>query len=274
MTLQLLKTVIMPVEFHCGRPRTVRIARPVQNSVSRRIEFLRTDIIPVASLSVCLRTVRLERPAKAFAKLRPEFWSTPTELTLPTDQFRYDKIVPDAAIAICRSTQPHPLPKDRAPSGQGNAIVVLLESPHEKEYGPNFTPLGPLQRRSSRTRLRKQLPRLLQEAGLSWAAVGGSEVILANPVQLQASLHRLMQLDWQTGVQDGVRNQVWRALYYLPEIHYDFIRRIGLYRPALVLNACTDTLRDEVQTTLKALPYPARQVNHHPSYWSASTIVI
>lgn len=214
--------------------------------------------------------VRLDRPAKDFAKLRTEFWNSPTEITLPPDQFRYDKVVPDVAIAVCGSTQPEPVP-DRAPSDRGGAILVVLESPHEAEYGPGFTPVGPLRRPASRTKLRNQLPRLLQEAGIDWQAVQGAEVILANPVQLQTSLHRLMQPDWQTGVQGGVRDQVWRALYHLPVIRVEFVRRIQFYRPALVINACTATLRDTVQATLEALPYPARKVNQHPSYWSKNT---
>jgi hypothetical protein len=80
-----------------------------------------------------------------------------------------------------------------------------------------------------------------------------------------------MQPDWQTGVQGGVRDQVWRALYHLPVIRVEFVRRIQFYRPALVINACTATLRDTVQATLEALPYPARKVNQHPSYWSKNT---
>lgn len=242
---QRLEAVIMPVEFRRGCPQTVRLDRSFRGFAQTR----------------------------SFAKLRPEFRTSPTAITLPTDQFRYDKLVPDKAIAVCGPTQlqePQDPLDEWAPSDQGNAIVVVLESPHEEEYGPDFTPLGPLRRPSSRTRLRGQLPRLLQEAELDWAAVAGSEVILANPVQLQASLHRLMQPNYQT-LQHGVRNQVWRALYYLPEIQCDFIQRIMFYRPALIINACTSDLQDEVQTTLEHLRYTVRKVNQHASVRGSNT---
>jgi hypothetical protein len=232
-----------------------------------------TVLMPVEFHRGAVQTVRLDRPAKDFAKLRPEFWSGPGEITLPPDQFRYDKVVPDVAIAVCGAAQPEPV-ADRAPSDRGGAVVVVLESPHEAEYGPNFTPVGPLRRPASRTKLRNQLPQLLEEAGLDWGAVQGAEVVLANPVQLQTSLHRLMQPDFQTGVQGGVRDQVWRALTNLAPIREDFIQRMHFYRPALVINACTATLRDAVQATLESLPYQARKVNQHPSYWSRLTTFI
>ncbi len=187
---------------------------------------------------------------------------------IPNDQFRYDKCVPDEVCALWSRDVLTPVLSRKIPRG---CILIVLESPHCSEYTPDFHPLGPLRLCRSRHRLYSHLPRLLKKAKQT-----RGHMVLCNPIQFQTSLHRLMTLEAQGDLQDLVRNAVWRELYQASRnnvrvFEADFLRRLDDYQPALIINACTEDLRQPVLDTLKTRKYPVRTVNAHPSDWGLST---
>lgn len=218
--------------------------------------------------------IRFASRSRQWEALRDEFLHEDRVL-LPPDHFHYTKIVPDEVrFRFVNSRLEAPLSNESRPG----CVVIVLESPHSEEYTSEeegFIPIGPLRNPASMTRLRNQLPRLLMEAGIS----GDVDVVLSNPIPFQTSLHRLMKPEYQTGIQQTVRNSIWKAIYTAEEcgerpFEQDFLNRIHNYRPGLIINACTAAVKGYVQKTLDPLPYRTMGVTHHPSYWSRITRLI
>lgn len=150
-------------------------------------------LIPVELTKGRPFTIALESASAQWEAVRPEFRSGHT-ITIPPNQFHFSRAVQDELRFVWRDGQLFP------PGGQRRilpgAVVIILESPHQHEYTPFYMPIAPLQKPASKTRLRNQLPRLLTEASI---AMG--DVVLANPIQFQTSLHRLLLPAYQSGVQ-------------------------------------------------------------------------
>ncbi len=215
-------------------------------------------------------TIELLSGSRQWDALRPEFRED-GRILIPSTQFHYSRAVKDEIRYVWRDGELLPPGSSNRPVRPG-AIVIILESPHQHEYGPSYMPIAPLQKPASKTRLLNQLPRLLSEAGVT-----AGDIILANPIQFQTSLHRLMQPAYQSGVQTAVRDAVWKALYTsemdgVRVFEQAFLDRIRSYHPALIINACTAGVKGLVDETLRA---PGRWrvvgVSHHPSYWSRVT---
>lgn len=216
-------------------------------------------------------TLEVESGSSQWEAIRPEYREG-SRITIPPTQFHFSRAVKDEVRFVWRDAQLFP-PGGNRPVRSG-AVVIILESPHQYEYTPNYMPLGPLRKPASATRLRNQLPRLLGEASI---AMG--DIVLANPIQFQTSLHRLMQPAYQSGVQGAVRDTVWKALYLarpggLPVVEQAFLDRIGAYRPTLIINACTAGVKGLVAASLREMGCPVMGVSHHPSYWSRTTRLI
>lgn len=216
-------------------------------------------------------TLTFESASAQWEAIRPEFREGDT-ISLPPNQFHFSRAVKDELRFVWRDGQLWP------PGGERRilpgAVVIVLESPHQYEYSPFYMPIGPLQKPASKTRLRNQLPRLLAEAGIAFG-----DIVLANPVQFQTSLHRLMLPAYQSGVQSAVRDAVWKAVYLAEvegarPVEDGFLERIRAYKPSLIINACTAGVRGLVTASLKQTPYRVVGVSHHPSYWSRTTRLV
>ncbi|WP_147448961.1 hypothetical protein [Corallococcus terminator] len=177
---------------------------------------------------------------------------------------------------------------------RNGAIVVLLESPHAHEYSEQFEPIGPLKNPTSEARLLCFLHRLLSDAE-SPDDEEERDVVLCNPIQWQTSIFRLLPPCKQVGLQDAIRNTVWKALWTYKNQHgqfvfqREFIDRLTRYGPCLILNACTGGTSKNgpkklVQELLTATfrrhplprifrrqPLPLRMVSAHPSAWNSNT---
>lgn len=214
-------------------------------------------------------TLELESGSSQWEAIRPEYRDG-NQIAIPPTQFHYSRAVKDEVRFVWRDGQL--LPPGGVRLVRPGAVVIILESPHQHEYTPHYMPVAPLQKPASKTRLRNQLPRLLAEAGVS---VG--DIVLANPVQFQTSLHRLMRPAYQSGVQGAVRDAVWKALYQAaPDgvrvVEQGFLKRIRSYHPVLIINACTAGVKGMVTDSLqRAGGYRVVTVSHHPSYWSRTT---
>lgn len=191
---------------------------------------------------------------------------------VPTDHFLWSRRVNDEVVLTRRGRDFIETPETWAEEVPiPNCAVVVLESPHRCEYavvGGQFSPVGPLRNVQSRNRFLAHIQPLLAARGLLQNCGG---VILCNPVPYQASMDRLMEPD--TPLQDAIRNAVWKALFNAG-FCTDFVRRLTLYNPAVIINACTYDLRPLVGNVLahhyrELDPVPrVFTCSHHPSAWT------
>ena len=154
-------------------------------------------------------------------------------------------------------------------------VVVVLESPHREEYvdGDVNCPIAPAQGVTG-CNIDRWLPHVLKadaitEAGLQLA--NDSRVIIANPVQFQASLACIhggrlefegKRLNWRK-----LRNEVWKVLWDQQK-EENFSARLCVYKPELILNCCTAELQPEVTRWLHSKNYGSITFcTDHPSAW-------
>jgi hypothetical protein len=128
------------------------------------------------------------------------------------------------------------------------SIVLLLESPHRQEYTKKpWHPIAPAQNAATHGRI-TQLPQLLESKTDIWESLASQSVrgnveyplVIANPIQWQASLARY----YDKGLKSELRNEVWRELWNFKEsneypLRADFLRRLKSYNPVVVINAFT-----------------------------------
>lgn len=147
----------------------------------------------------------------------------------------------------------------------GRNIVLLLESPHKDEYEYNDDRIGrrkaPASGSSGRN-INRYLHNVLSHINED-SIVPHSHVIISNPVQFQASLHAIHRLSIK-GWRKTLRDNVWRTLWDEPMIKQGFRHRLLTYRPSLIINACTASLKCLVSGELPNLP---RCEVGHPAYW-------
>jgi hypothetical protein len=128
------------------------------------------------------------------------------------------------------------------------SIVLLLESPHRQEYTKEtWLPIAPAQHATTHGRITQvsQLLKSKPEIGeflAGQAARGGVEypLVIANPIQWQASL----ACYYPRGLRCDLRDEVWNKLWNYEEsgeypLRADFLKRLKSYNPAVVINACT-----------------------------------
>jgi len=166
-------------------------------------------------------------------------------------------------------------------------IVLILESPHDREFR-GATPLVPangssgtqiIQFRSKENEfsdlrhieyivkcLRDNLPRKESRYPL----------IICNPIQYQTSLFSILG----PPLNKRVRDHVWSLVWELEEIRRDFLKRLKNYRPALIINACTNSdkegtpLSEQVWNVIRS-QYGSPHVStycssNHPCSWNTS----
>lgn len=109
-------------------------------------------------------------------------------------------------------------------------LVIVLESPHIKEYGTKniigYPALG-----STGVNINKGIVEIINKKLSSiMEADKYYDIILMNAIQYQASL----------GVDTNVfRDRVWINLWLKNNMRDDFIKRIKEYRPDIIINLCT-----------------------------------
>ena len=124
--------------------------------------------------------------------------------------------------------------------GHNPVLLILLESPHRQEYrGSVANPIGPA-RGQTGINLKNCLGAMLgRSRGVMGTVPCGTRVIVANPVQFQASLHAvhggsLRHYDFRK-----LRDSVWKSIWSVGEIREDFRVRISNFAPTWIINACT-----------------------------------
>ena len=141
---------------------------------------------------------------------------------------------------------------DKEPEGCHDNIVVLLESPHSKEYSKanrKIAPIAPAQNKTGK-QIKDHLSEYLKHPPEANSYIrdnsGGSHIILCNPVQFQASL-RLAYLS----LTRKAKEKVWKVLWNTPGVKESLLNRLLNYRPHVIINACTTDCKEEIGTFLE-----------------------
>lgn len=147
-------------------------------------------------------------------------------------------------------------------------LVIVMESPHRDEYRNDCIdlPIGPAQGKTGHN-IRDHLMSVLHSCqGVHNYLDQQTRVILANPIQFQTSLAAMIQ---PPGGSMRFRNATWGKIWKLTEIQDEFKFRLRSYRPDVVVNACTDKLKERIGIFLDQ-NFPCVQVYEakHPAAWN------
>ena len=130
-----------------------------------------------------------------------------------------------------------------------NSIVLILESPHKHEYNyknNSLNPIAPAQG-STGDAIEKHLVNVIKEIVKKNKKLKqkllDKPVIICNPIQWQTSLHYYYS-NKNDKLQQSLRNTVWKGLWKFRNkgvipIQTDFLKRLNIYNPILIINACT-----------------------------------
>lgn len=156
---------------------------------------------------------------------------------------------------------------------EDKTIVLLLESPHKDEYDSCNNAIAPAQGKTGEN-IDKNIITLLRELESLNPGLfneGRYRFIICNPIQYQTSLYMYhkheLEDDYRT-----LRNRCWKKIWRDENIQEDFKSRLDLYKPILIINACTSALQIKVTQYLKENNYNNIYTTYHPSYWNGFNI--
>lgn len=160
-------------------------------------------------------------------------------------------------------------------------IVLLLESPHKDEYDNKNNPIAPAQGKTGRG-IDCQIENVIREIikfHKSALEKGIYRFIICNPIQYQTSMDMFIKqasekdlLDLTKKSRLDLKKEVWKAIWSKDKIKEDFKKRIELYKPNLIINACTKDLKEDVTKYLKDNKYNNIYLVSHPSSWNPFNI--
>lgn len=192
-------------------------------------------------------------------------WVGPTLSVAVPDSWRYTLAVKqDHTFEVMPSRQPLEIEKDRtrqfvdrpaddAVSEGLRIIMLVLESPHVEEFkqqmlgqGNPLTAIAPAQGSTGRG-INMHLAKVLEKVFMKTPLEPGSyAVVIANPIPYHCSLGHLadMQDDERgrarrPGLNEEVRNYIWKTLWHQAYIKNEFRERCDRYKPVIILNCCT-----------------------------------
>jgi|GEM_PF-1538499 len=156
---------------------------------------------------------------------------------------------------------------------KNRSIVIVLESPHVKEYDNNFSVKGPAQGATGQKvyeYFSQVVKEILKKNQNSLNINDGCyKVILFNPIPFQTSLNYLHRQEINSTDLKNLRDAVWKTLWYRENVFRCTMERtIQDLNPIIILNACTTSLKKEVSNVLESC-----EVKHksfligHPSFW-------
>lgn len=144
-------------------------------------------------------------------------------------------------------------------------IAIILESPHKDEYSQNFKPILPAQGKTGR-----QLEKYLVNRAFIRCLDESQKylVLLINPVQLQTSCYNLLT-EKSLPVERNFTQIVFRFLFGKRGVNLreDFINRLKIYSPHIIVNCCTSSFKKTVETAIKEANYMDIKCDKHPSVW-------
>lgn len=155
------------------------------------------------------------------------------------------------------------------------SIVIILESPHKDEYTIDFIPKAPAQGETGMQMCLK-LEKILSNNDLLNFKDNKYNIYIVNPIPFQTSLHFLhgqavsKKLNNESKKEyETLRDDVWKKIWIIESIKKDFTKRIKLYNPEIIINACTKGVTDCIEKKLlKNFANKKYFKICHPSSWS------
>lgn len=131
-----------------------------------------------------------------------------------------------------------------------NNIVLLLESPHKSEikldldgYYMGIAPAQGKKPFDAGNLIEKHLCDVLKGIKLK---DNSYNFLIVNPIQYQTSLGSLLF----GKLNNRLRNDVWLKLWKIDDMRECFLQRIEYYKPLVIINACTEKLKDYIDIEL------------------------
>jgi|LSQX01.1.fsa_nt_gb hypothetical protein len=133
---------------------------------------------------------------------------------------------------------------DHKASRYKKSIVLLLESPHSKEYyceNEEMLPIAPAQGITGNNLhlyISNYIKKATQVCNLN---LGSYPIIIVNPIPWQTSLHYVLenQREIQKKEKKEIKEEVWRKIWETEGVQKYFKSRLDRYNPKLFINACT-----------------------------------
>ena len=155
-----------------------------------------------------------------------------------------------------------------------HTIIIILESPHEKEYSYNpFIPIAPAQEVTGNMIFDK-LENIINAENEKIIKLNQNEyrIVIINPIPFQTSLWHIHKQALK-GVYATLRNNVWKTLWKNDNSYKtNFKQIICKAKPDVIINACTSSLTNLVKLELSEPEYKKilKLKICHPSSWSYS----
>ena len=166
---------------------------------------------------------------------------------------------------------------DLTADGQGSAktVALVLESPHATEYcrGDRLGhPIAPAQGTTG-ARIDSHLEGILNAEANEMVRDqlnDKARVLLVEPIPFQTSLAAIHGEPLRRV--KALRDAVWKTLWDVCSLREDFRNRLQLYRPDIIVNCCTYSLKDTLTQFLQIEGYSDITFDaDHPSSWTATT---
>lgn len=130
----------------------------------------------------------------------------------------------------------------QCPASDGPTLLIVLESPHCDEYQQgsrpgSMSPIGPA-KGGTGTAICRYLAGILGKSSDMGTVPTGTQVVIANPVPFQASLHAVHGQKL-AGSFAHLRDAVWKSIWEVQEVRDAFQATVTRYGPQWIVNACT-----------------------------------
>lgn len=168
--------------------------------------------------------------------------------------------------------------------GSNKSIVVLLESPHIKEYsfnnkirinGPAMGRSGTIFNNNCINVFNSNINVLSQALSLISGQAEDIDVYFVNAIQYQCSLGCP---EFDRNIRDFIFEALWNTSPY--SFKDDLIDRLNIIKPDLIINACTKELREHccngnaISHGLNYNGYTFLAANNHINKWNNAVLII
>lgn len=155
--------------------------------------------------------------------------------------------------------------------GEMPVILMILESPHKNEYkyeGDKIIPIAPAQGKTG-INIEEHIEYIIREIKkYQKLDCGEYRFLICNPVPYQTSLDAL----FGKGIVSDLRNKVWKAIWDCEFCKEDFNKKIGKYKPKIIINACTKDLKEYINMYLQENKYENIFSTTHPASWRSYNV--
>lgn len=157
---------------------------------------------------------------------------------------------------------------------EDEVILLILESPHKDEYivkDKKLVPIAPAQGDTGKN-IEEEIQKVLTEINRFEELDDGKyKLIICNPVPYQTSLGAYHSESLKDSYKT-LRDNVWKKMWSNDEIKGDFKKRLETYKPYLIINACTSSVKKYVTECVKDyLKYVNTSklfyTTNHPAAW-------